>query len=519
MEQRAQRQEEKRIETEKKHEERRVRTEQKAAEKKARDEAEAARRAENPEAKSRFFPSFLGKPGVGAATGAGVGAAAVAEGIANTGTALPGISSSEPADLEGDTVHDRVTLDPTQAEHALAAADEDDEELPRTLKANPATTSEAPPEPVEGEEVGPKDDAEPNVLAQETSPPLADAIVAEPTSPQSPTSPSKRDSKVRSFFKKLRGTSKAENEHKPEGVATTKQAEEVPTTATVNDVVEPVKEGDQGTTDSMRDVALAGRSDNETEDMYGGSAKPHGRVSPIQAEEGTGSGPAFDGDKRDVSPPSDIESDEEPYVIAADVASSRYSTEHTGSKRNSGYDQVAALEEEEDEPRGRKGFRERFFKKKDKKPGGFSSAGIGSSSAAAATTTTTSANAAVTVPSQPEPPKETPQEVIRHDDEQNDEVPTKVPEPSTTSTEATHATTMTGTTTPALTHAQTNGDDDDDFEEARDTFDEGRILSASKVESGEARIVDVNSPISPTASATTLKPRASNEGSRFTEEL
>jgi len=58
-------------------------------------------------------------------------------------------------------------------------------------------------------------------------------------------------------------------------------------------------------------------------------------------------------------------------------------------------------------------------------------------------------------------------------------------------------------------------DDDEDFEEARDTFDEGRLVSASKVDSGSAKIVDVTNPMSPTAG----KARTSGEGSRFTEEL
>jgi hypothetical protein len=556
-EQKAQRTEERRIQQEQKHEERRVRTEQKGTEKKARDEANLAererRRAEKAEkgaaesGRSRFLPSFLGRGGVAAGTAAGATSAAVVEGAADAAeggaTAVTGASgasgaaAAEPDEPVGETVHDKVTLDPGEpihgqvtmdpgeAAYAVAAADAED--------AAQSTAAPLPPD----EDAGLKDNigAPPYSNSSPPQEPTSPTSLTSPTPPTSPTSPSKRNSRVKSFFKRFRTGSKSENDFHPDQPAAT-EAEPNEPLSNVPHTAEPIREEDPAATDSIRDVAFAGRSDNETEDMYSGSAKPYGRVSPIHDERVPGVatlGPGPDvveggARERDISPPSDSSSlSEEPYVIAADVASSRYSTEHgTGSKRNSGYDQVANMTDEEEEPRGRKGFRERFLKKvipgrdKDKRqPGAFTSSAVGSSAAAqtgAASAPQTTTESAPVATQHAEP--ETTDAVSHAHPEEEPEAETlreKVQEPSTTSTEATGNTTVTGTTTPALTHAQTNGDDDEDFEEARDTFDEGRLVSASKVDSGSARIVDVSSPMSPTVA----KGRPSGEGSRFTEEL
>jgi hypothetical protein len=541
-----------------------VRTEQKSTEKKARDEANAAekerRRAEKQEktggepGRSRFLPGFLGRGGVAAGAGAGAAVAAGAEATADAvgggaktvaAAGVPGTSgapATESVEPTGQTVHDKVTvdptepeaeefaMDPTQAAHAVATAEAEDDVGD---SAKPQETTRAPED-----EVSPKDNVGAGLYAG-TSPTEG---ITSPISPTTPASPSKRNSRVKSFFKRIRGSSKAENEYAPDSpataTATTESKDRMVDPAPTSD---PIKEENADASDSIRDVAFAGRSDHETDDMYGGSAKPTGRVSPLHDDEAAPTSNAANtagvghAKERDVSPASDTSSlSEDPFVIAADVASSKYSTEHgTGSKRNSGYDQVAQLSDDDEEPRGRKGFRERFLKKvipgrdKDKRqPGGFSSSAVGSSAAAqtnpAATPTVSQATAEDTTGApqsrtEPETKESAPTEGIPPftGDEESEIPRTKVQEPSTTSTEATGNTTVTGATTPALTHAQTNGDDDEDFEEARDTFDEGRIVSASKVDGGSARIVDASSPMSPVGS----KSRTSGEGSRFTEAL
>ena len=449
------------MQDEKNHEERRVRNEQKAADKKVRDEATAAererRRAEKgatEPGKSRLFPSFLGRGGVAAGTAAGAGTAAVAEGGVDAAgggagaltdtTTVPATAAEEDVELTGETVHDQVTTDAGQGAgdegpmnlggptHDLVTVDADekandpsttdsDEAAGEQFAMDPgeaahavaAADAEATPKATEvplpaDEEVGPTDTTGAKPYSG-TSPLKETTSPVSPISQTSPASPSKRDSRVKSFLKKFRSGSKSENVLPPgQPLPAATEAKEDLTDA--GRTAEPIKEEDQAATDSIRDVAFAGRSDNETEDMYGGSVKLHGRVSPIHDEPGTGGSPgpavADETGGRDISPPSDKSSlDEEPYVIAADVASSRYSTEKAGSKRDSGMDQIApeqtaTLTDEDEEPRGRKGFRERFLKKvipgrdKEKKQAGqLSSSAVATGAPATAPRTT---NAAVT---------------------------------------------------------------------------------------------------------------------------
>ncbi|KIX00226.1 uncharacterized protein Z518_10365 [Rhinocladiella mackenziei CBS 650.93] len=537
----AQRAEEKRALQDQKHEERRLRTEQRATEKRARDEANAAekerQRVEREEkrpsgaGKSRLLPSFLsrGAIGAGAATAAvvegtadaaGGGARAVAGAAPAPGTTMAA-QADEPA---GETAHDRVTSDPPEAAHALAADEEDE-------AAGPKEESRPSP-PTAERDVGPED----NVAA---SPYSSIAQPQEAASPTSPVSPSKRDSKMKAWFKKFRTGSKAENDlgEKPTVAETEPETTAAPATTKP---IEPVEE-DRPTSDSIRDVALAGRSDNETDDMYGTSPKPAGRVSPVHDEppstDPVPSSVAVEPDHRprSISSLSDsTDLSEERYVIAADVASSKYSAEH-GSKRDSGVDQAAALSDTDSEPRGRKGFRERFLKKvipgrdKDK----HKSVAEPASTPAAAPIAKEPSQAIPAKPIETEPATTT--ETSRNEPASNrglearsdaETKPTRerVQEPSTTSTEAGN-TTATGATTPALTHAQTN---DEEFEEARDTFDEERLgrphqlgdVSGAKMET--SRLVEVGSPItkrgsSPVGSRNSTG--AGREGSRFTEEL
>ncbi len=389
-------------------------------------------------------------------------------------------------------MHDQVTLDPAEAAHAVEESDDEDDEV-----AKPAY-EHVPP--AEDDEVGPRDEGA--------------AQTQDPTSPTSPISPSKRDSRVKSWFKKFRSGSKTENDLGEKPAA--EGAEPFTATYTTVEPIRSVEEEDKPTSDSIRDVALAGRkSDVETDDMYGGSSVPEGRVSPVH--EDTGPGPAVDETlDRPVSPLSDSsELSEDPYVIAADVASSRYSAEH-GSKRDSGIEQAAALSDSDSEPRGRKGFRERFLKKvipgrdKDKQKSTTEAPASVTSDPIAEETS----HAATEPHANPDPQLLAETEPLRE----------KIQEPSTTSTEAANTTT-TGATTPALTHAQTNGDDEDDFEEARDTFDEQRLgpppklVDVSGATTETPRLVDVGSPTAKKAGESPVGRNSTGGGSRFTEEL
>ncbi|KAJ9623714.1 Eisosome assembly protein [Knufia peltigerae] len=507
----AQRAEEKRVQQEQKHEERRVRTEQKAAEKKARDEAKAAtdEKRQSGTTKGRLLPSFLSRGGAaGAAAGAGTAAAVegtvhAAEGVAGT-TFGPTVERGE---ITGDTVHEQVTLDPAEAAHAMASTENEEDATPRPTEESGIIGESASKEEVHGHPY------------TETQEPTSPAV------PSSPTSPSKRDSKVKSWFKRFRSGSKSENE-------TDKQPEDEDAdpmaTGRTAEPISSVEEEENPESDSVRDVALAGRkSEAETDDMYGGSARPAGRVSPLQDDPASHQVVTRGGDgERSISPISgSSELSEDPFVIAADVASSRYS-EHGGSKRDSGMDQAGTISDSDDEPRGRKGFRERFLKKvipgrhkdedKHKSVGESGVVDVGSPIAEETSHDQTTHDAedapADETHANPDPQVLSETEPLRE----------KIQEPSTTSTEAGNTAT-TGATTPALTHTQTNGEDDDDFEEARDTFDEQRLgpppklVEVSKMEA--PRLVDVTSPTQKKGGESPAGRNSIGSGSRFTEEL
>ncbi|KAK5461172.1 Eisosome assembly protein [Exophiala xenobiotica] len=469
----AQRAEEKRVQQEHKDEERRLKTEQKAAERKARDEARAAA---DEEKRHRILPGFHSKGATGAGTAAAVeGAAHASDGTAGTMT-LPEV---EPGEITGDTVHDKVTVDAGEAAHVATIDDEDEAALKPTEESRDV------------EDVGLKDETHghPYTAAQEPT---------SLTSPTSPNSPSKRDSKVKSWFKRFRSGSKAEHESEtpalgggePDPMATGRTAE-------------PLEEEDKSESDSIRDVALAGRkSEAETDDMYGGSTEPEGRVSPIH-DEPTSHQIVTGGiePERSVSPVSDSsELSREPFVVAADVASSRYSADAGGSKRDSGMDQAGAVSDTEEEPRGRKGFRERFLKKVI--PGRHKDEDTQRSATDTAPVSATSPIAEeVTAHAPTGEPHANPDSHVLADTE----------EPSTDATNP-------------LTPTQTNGDDDDDdFEEARDTFDEQRLgpppklVEVNKVEA--PRLVEVNSPSQKKTSESPAGRNSIGSGSRFTEEL
>ncbi|KAK7903592.1 Eisosome assembly protein [Exophiala xenobiotica] len=472
----AQRAEEKRVQQEHKDEERRLKTEQKAAERKARDEARAAA---DEEKRHRILPGFHSKGATGAGTAAAVeGAAHASDGTAGTMT-LPEV---EPGEITGDTVHDKVTVDAGEAAHVATIDDEDEAALKPTEESR---------------------DAEDVVLKDETHvhPYTAAQEPTSLTSPTSPTSPSKRDSKVKSWFKKFRSGSKAE--HESETPALGGGESDPMATGRTAEPINSMEEEDKSESDSIRDVALAGRkSEAETDDMYGGSTQPEGRVSPIHDEPTShqlvtgGTEP-----ERSVSPVSDSsELSREPFVVAADVASSRYSADAGGSKRDSGMDQAGAVSDTEEEPRGRKGFRERFLKKvipgrhkdEDTQRSATDTAPVSATSPIAEEAT---AHAPTSEPhANPDP-----------------HVLPNTEEPSTDAMNP-------------LTPTQTNGDDDDDdFEEARDTFDEQRLspppklVEVNKVQA--PRLVEVNSPSQKKTSESPAGRNSIGSGSRFTEEL
>lgn len=421
---------------------------------------------------------------------------------------------SEDVNATGDTVHDQVTLDPAEAAYAVAAvSDDEDSDEDKTKPAQQESTTRRLSE----DDVDPRD-VTGTVPATDTN------QVFEPTSPTSPTSPSKRDSRMKSWFKKkLKSGSKAENDIGEKPVLSSETTPANP--------AEPLKEEEAKrlSSDSVRDVALAGKSDNETDDLYGAGDRSRERVSPVNIHTATTEEPKSSEQRsRSVSPVSSTLS-EDPFVIAADVASSRYSAEPSNSKRNSGADHLGPVEDSDDEPRGRKGFRERFLKKvipgrdKDKqKP----------AVAEAAPTSAAVAPIGERTETEPAKPSDVEQQTTVATESSSDNTEAfqaKTQEPSTTSMEP--ATTVTTrATTPSLTDTVTNGGDDD-FEEARDTFDEGaleanrpKIIDVSKAQQLKPELVDVTSPTSGVNKKSSASPVGSRHsgtggGSRFTEEL
>jgi len=247
-------------------------------------------------------------------------------------------------------------------------------------------------------------------------------VVTSPPAGTTPTaSPTKGESRVKSWFRsRFRTLSKTQNDLEEQHTITP-------------DTAPPATAGPEGAADhdtprsgSVRDVALAGRTTtNETEDLYGASGddrpvSPHREDGP-RSVGASGPAPSLN---RSVSPISSTEADGGPKV----------STDQPGSETF----------ESDSEPRGRKGFRQRFLNKV--KP---------------------TREEKVTEPQlspQPEPDE---------------------PEPQ-----------------PSLEPASTHSDENEDFEEARDTFVEETLAPPSKLSTAKP-----GSPV------------GSREGSKFTEDL
>ena len=191
---------------------------------------------------------------------------------------------------------------------------------------------------------------------------------ADPTSPTSP----KGDSKVKSWFKsRFRSTSKTEND-----------LDNRPITSDSTTVAAVTKTGSdeeaKPDSDSDRNVAMAGRKDTETEDMYGDSNEApvspvkDASVQPIQRDRSRStsiSSLSSYGDKQpDTSEPQKTTSTEpigpkhistEDSPSAPERPSSATEPPATESTPSAGETQ----ETSDSDNRGRKGFRQRLLKK------------------------------------------------------------------------------------------------------------------------------------------------------------
>ena len=277
--------------------------------------------------------------------------------------------------------------------------------------------------------------------------------------PTSPTSPTKRNSRMKSWIKsRFRSSSSAQ-------VPGATAEAEAPT------VSEPVKESvdeDKARSDSMRDVAMAGRTttnDEENEDMYGDGAAVE-PVSPVKdaAKDDDEPGPAV----QDRSPSiSSISSDEEAPRTATTAITP---TDPTSSHDPHFYDEVTSegsqtkvstdkppseVTESDTESRGRKGFRSRFLNRvksinKGKKK-------------------------QVTITEEEPTTHEAPIEQTATEDAPIEKTDTATTEPN---------------------------EENDEFEEAKDTFEEEKLAPPPKL-----------------TTAATGSPRGSRDRSKFTEDL
>jgi hypothetical protein len=295
-----------------------------AAKEKARLEKEEKRRSKDD--KQGRFTSLLGR---GGATAAG------ATGVATGATVATAEAAATPA---------------TAVEEPSTAA----EPITKTTEsASPAVDRVAREEP-ESPEI-PSSPEEDRFKDAPSSP-----TPASPNEVSSPTSP-KGDSKVKSWFKsRFRSTSKTQDDSETPfaetetGASATRREEETT----------PIPRSD-----SMRDVAMAGRKDTETDDMYGDSrdndvvapVSPVGDTERLYHSRSTSiSGPSIydDNTNNDTTK----STPEETRVVATPEPPTRMSTEHPPSENLS-----------DTESRGRKGFRQRLLSKvkgnkdKDKK--------------------------------------------------------------------------------------------------------------------------------------------------------
>lgn len=355
--------------------------------------------------------------------GSGAGAAAVpavAEGrAAEDGEFVPEPDDegkavepgSQPDDVkeivaeDGTAFHHMATLTPAAVE---GARDENGREANRfaTPLSREAGYNDANPDEV----VKPTEEVEETAAtAASTTTPVKDDehTITTTTSPLSPT---KSNSKVKTWFKsRFRSGSKSQKdaEDKP-----TISADSVPAT---EDAGQPIPEEEES--DSMRDVAMAGKTPTiETDDMYGASEKD-AAVSPVREDAADGEVAEHAGSRSpSISPASSLYSKDVNKQIPAtepDVPDPARSTSSS------------------EPPRGRRGFKERILEK-------------------------------------------------------------------ITSSKEPHS---------GQGQAATKPDEEDEFDEARDTFEEEKLAPPPKVSTMTG---DDSKPLSP---------KSSREGSKFKEEL
>ena len=349
--------------------------------------------------------------------------------------ALSGTSGSESTErAEGSVYGNEDTAAGTTEVPAVKEAEEEEGKEPT------ATPTAVSPESVQKQD----ETVSPTVGAEE---------------PTSPTSPTKRNSRMKSWIKsRFRSSSSAQ-------VPGATAEAEAPTAS------EPVKESvdeDKARSDSMRDVAMAGRTttnDEENEDMYGDGAAVE-PVSPVKdtAKDEDEPGPAV----QDRSPSiSSISSDEEaPRTATTAITPTDPNSSHDphfydevtseGSQTKVSTDKPPSeVTESDTESRGRKGFRSRFLNRvksinKGKKK----------------------------------------QVTITEEEPTTHEAPIE----QTATEETPIEKTDTATTEP--------NEENDEFEEAKDTFEEEKLAPPPKL-----------------TTAATGSPRGSRDRSKFTEDL
>ena len=379
-----------------------------------------------------------------------VGAGTVAAAVATTTThdevtrprtsdtedARPSTSGSESTEPAEESVYDNEDTAEDTAEVAAVKEGEDEKEEEDRIAA-PTPVS---PEPAQNQDTT----VSPTVGAEE---------------PTSPASPSKRNSRMKSWIKsRFRSSSSAQVS------GSTAEAEQ----PTISEPIKGSADEDKARSDSMRDVAMAGRTtanDEENEDMYGDGVAVE-PVSPVKeaAKDDDEPGPAV----QDRSPSiSSISSDEEAPRTATTAISA---TDPSSGHEPHFYDEVTSEEsqtkvltdkppsevtESDTESRGRKGFRSRFLNR--------------------VKSINKSKKKQVTIAEEEPTTHKAPIEQTGTEDEPIEETNTVTTEPH---------------------------EDNDDFEEAKDTFEEEKLAPPPKL-----------------TAAATGSPRGSRERSKFTEDL
>ena len=331
---------------------------------KARLEKEEKRKSQD--TKPSRFSGILGR-GAGGAVAGGAAVGAGAAGAAETAT-----DGARPATSKADgTEPTRAEDDEEESDDDVNDDDENDEEARPTTGTSKYSADDSDEDKAKDERVPdttPIMDgaAEPEPVSEPVAVPAAVSPDETPTSPISP----KGDSKVRSWFKsRFRTPSKTQNDlgEKPAEIGDGKPipagdpaAAEDETPAHFAATVKSDEEQEMPRSDSMRDVAMAGRISNvETDDMYGdGPAEP---VSPVK-ENATGPEPAVR--DRSASISSLSEEDKVPTETATDQPISDTVVSAPEAQPKMSTDQPASdAAESESEQRGRKGFRQRLLSK------------------------------------------------------------------------------------------------------------------------------------------------------------